>query len=313
MWGHYPVLVKEVVQFLGVREKGIYLDGTVGLGGHTEAILSASETAIVIGVDKDGEAIKQTSARLKKEMGKRLFLFQGDFKEIGRLKNMFPCSTWDGALLDLGISSHQLDDPTRGFSFQKEGPLDMRFSLSQKTTAYDLVNTLSEKVLADIFYKYGEERFSRKIARRIVEIRKQKPIRTTLELADLVSRAVIPVRHHQKTHPATRVFQALRIAVNEELEGLEESCRLLLESMNANGRLAIITFHSLEDRIIKQSFLRFENPCVCPKNLPACGCKKKPLGVRVTKKPVIPSDQEIRENPRSRSAKMRVFERGISA
>lgn len=307
MWGHRPVLVKSVIEFLRVKERGVYLDGTVGLGGHTEAILSASETAIVIGIDKDEEAIKQTSIRLKKEIGKRLFLFHGDFKEIGNLKKMFPHSTWDGALLDLGVSSYQLDDPTRGFSFRKEGPLDMRFSLSQKKTAYDLVNTLSEDTLANIFYKYGEERFSRKIAKRIVETRKQKPIRTTLELANLVPYS------QQKIHPATRVFQALRIAVNEELEGLEESCRGLLESMNTGGRLIVITFHSLEDRIIKHGFLRFENPCICPINLPACVCGRKPLGKRVTKKPMVSSDEEIRENPRSRSAKMRVFERGMNA
>lgn len=309
MWEHRPVLAKEVLDFLQVKEGGIYLDGTIGLGGHTEAILGVSPSLVVIGVDKDEGALGQTKKRFKKEIGKRLFLFHGDFKEIESLKKMFPYKTWDGALLDLGVSSYQLGDPQRGFSFQKEGPLDMRQSLSQKETAYDFINRLSEKALADIFYKYGEEKFSRRIARKIIEVRERKPIRTTLELANLIS-YLIPQRKYQ-SHPATRVFQALRIAVNRELEGLEDACRSLIDSMNIGGRLIVLSFHSLEDRIIKQGFLRFENPCICPRFLPRCICGKRSLGIRITRKPVVPTEGEIEKNPRSRSAKMRVFERRI--
>lgn len=308
MWEHRPVLVKEVLEFLRIKEGGIYLDGTIGLGGHAEAILDASVSATVIGLDKDESALRQTATRLKKEIGKRLFLFHGDFKDIKRLKKMFPVQAWDGSVLDLGISSYQLDDPERGFSFQKEGPLDMRYSLSQTETAYDFVNTLPEKALADIFYRYGEEKFSRKIAKKIIEVRKRKPIRTTLDLANLIS-YLIPQRKYQ-IHPATRVFQALRIAVNRELDGLEDACQSLIELMNIGGRLLVISFHSLEDRSIKQSFLHFENPCVCPRNLPRCVCGKKSIGMRITKKPVVPTEGEREKNPRSRSAKMRVFEKG---
>jgi len=225
-----------------------------------------------------------------------------------KLKKKFKRQRFDGAVLDLGVSSFQLDKAARGFSFQKEGPLDMRMDPSQKIRAFDFVNTLPEKKLAQLFYDYGEERFSSHIARVICERRKQKPLQTTLELANLISE-LTPIWKRSKLHPATRVFQALRIAVNQELENLDQALEDILKCLKKRGRLVVISFHSLEDRIVKQSFFKFENPCVCPSDFPKCICGKKPLGHRVTSKPVIASQEEMEQNPRSRSAKLRVIER----
>lgn len=309
---HQPVLLREVIDFLQVKDKKVYFDGTIGLGGHIEAILRGAPETQVVGMDRDAEALKQVRKRLHAFMDKRLYLFHGDFKNISHVKQDFPFKIFDGALLDLGASSFQIDEACRGFSFQKEGPLDMRMDRisgeKNQRTAFDLVNTLSQQQLADIFFKYGEERFSKKIARAIVGRRKQKPFRTTLELSNLIS-SLSPLWMKTKIHPATRVFQALRIVINEELEGLEEAFEAILESLRVGGRLAVISFHSLEDRKVKSSFYRFENPCVCPTDLPVCSCQRRAIGRRVTKKPVIPSDREILMNPRSRSAKLRVVER----
>ena len=308
---HQPVLLKEVIEFLRVTEGSTFLDGTLGLGGHTEAILKSAMDVKVIGMDHDEKALQQVRKKFRKEVGARLFLFHGNFKDFKMLKETFPVQEFDGALLDLGISSFQLDDPERGFSFMKEGPLDMRMDLSQEKTAKDLINHLSQEELSEIFFNYGEERYSKQIARIIVERRSKEPFEITLDLANLIA-AMVPSWQRQKIHPATRVFQALRIAVNEELQGLEKAFEGILYALKEKGRLIVISFHSLEDRIVKRSFLKFENPCTCPKDIPYCVCGLKPLGKRVTLKPVVPSLEEVKRNPRSRSAKLRVIERVFS-
>jgi len=309
---HRPVLLQEVLDLLlGASSRpssGIYFDGTIGLGGHAEAILKQDPTAQVVGMDRDETALEQVQKRLSKEMDKRLFLFHGNFKDFKEAQNMFPARKFDGALLDLGFSSFQVDQAERGFSFQKEGPLDMRMDLSQKKTAADLVNGLSERELSDLFFKYGEERHAARIAKAIVMRRAQKPFKTTLELAHLIM-ARAPSGTNRRIHSATRVFQALRIAVNDEIDGLPEAIEAIFLSLNVGGRLAVISFHSLEDRIVKRSFLRLEHPCDCPAALPECVCGKKPLGRRITRKPVAAGDREILMNPRARSAKLRVIER----
>ncbi len=305
---HTPVLVKEVLRFLNIKEGGVYLDGTVGLGGHAASILKEAQKVCVIGLDRDSQALELVKQKLHSELNKRLFLYHGNFKDILNLKKKFKRQRFDGALLDLGISSFQLGEASRGFSFQKEGPLDMRMDPSQKISASDLVNTLPEKELAHLFYEYGEERFSSRIAHVICERRKQKPLETTLELANLISE-LTPLWKRSKLHPATRVFQALRLAVNQELENLDQALKDILMCLKKGGRLVVISFHSLEDRIVKQSFFRFENPCICPPDFPKCVCGKKPLGHRVTSKPLMASEEEVRQNPRSRSAKLRAVER----
>ncbi|MBI3019536.1 MAG: 16S rRNA (cytosine(1402)-N(4))-methyltransferase RsmH [Deltaproteobacteria bacterium] len=306
---HAPVLMKEVLELLKIIKGGVYLDGTVGLGGHAAAILKEAEGVRVIGIDRDLQALELIKQKLHSEVNKRLFLYHGNFKDILKLKNKFKRQKFDGALLDLGVSSFQLGEAARGFSFQKEGPLDMRMDTSQKEKAFDLVNTLPEKELSQIFYDYGEERFSSPIAHVICERRKQKPLETTLELANLISELTPLWKRGTKIHPATRVFQALRIAVNQELENLDRALEDILTCLKKGGRLVVISFHSLEDRIVKQSFFRFENPCICPPDFPKCACGKKPLGHRVTSKPRIASEEEVKQNPRSRSAKLRAIER----
>ncbi|MBI3017469.1 MAG: 16S rRNA (cytosine(1402)-N(4))-methyltransferase RsmH [Deltaproteobacteria bacterium] len=306
---HVPVLLKEVLQLLKIKKGGVYLDGTVGLGGHTAAILKEAQGVRVVGVDRDLQALELVKQKLHSELNKRLFLYHGNFKDILKLKKKFKRQRFDGALLDLGISSFQLGEARRGFSFQKEGPLDMRMDTSQKEKAFDLVNTLSQKELSQIFYDYGEERFSSHIAQVICERRRQKPFETTLELANLISELTPLWKRGTQLHPATRVFQALRIAVNQELENLDQALEDVLTCLKKGGRLVVISFHSLEDRIVKQSFFRFENPCICPPDFPKCACGKKPLGHRMTRKPWVPSEEEVKQNPRSRSAKLRAIER----
>lgn len=309
---HKPVLLMEILDLLQIEDGKVYLDGTIGTGGHTEAILNKCPTTTVIGIDRDEQALKEVTKRLKKYIGKTLFLFHGNFKDFDNLKKDFPKGTpkdiINGAILDLGISSFQLDDKDRGFSFQKEGPLDMRMDLSLKTKASDLVNTLPENELTTLFFTYGEERHSKKIAQAIVRRRQQKPFQTTLDLSNLIS-SLSPLWTRSRIHPATRVFQALRIAVNDELKGLRDAFEKILRNLQVGGRLAIISFHSLEDREVKKSFYTFEHPCVCPREVAICLCHKKPIGRRITKKPLVPSSAEITSNPRSRSAKLRVIER----
>ena len=285
--------------------KGLYLDATLGLGGHTEAILESSPETSVIGIDQDAEALNIAKKRLAR-FGSRITTFHGNFSEIGKIVNEAKQGNPDGILADLGVSSLQFDSETRGFSFRFDAPLDMRMNPDEGgQTAAELLETMSHDELANIIYRYGEERHSRKIAKWIIEKReKGEPITTTFELADLVKRAV-RTNPKDKIHPATRTFQALRIAVNGELEILGQFITDSVDILKTKGVLAIITFHSLEDRIVKQAFQRLSGRCQCPPRMPQCICGAVKKVEILTRKPVIPTTSERNQNPRSRSAKLR--------
>ena len=284
---------------------GLFVDATLGLGGHSEAILDASPDATVIGIDQDSEALSLAKERLAR-FGSRVTFFQANFSGIGKIVAKAKQGSPDGILADLGVSSLQLDSPLRGFSFRFDAPLDMRMDTdSGGQTVAELLATISQEELANIIYRFGEERASRKIARWIIEKREEgKPVETTFELADLVRRAV-KTNPKDKTHPATRTFQALRIAVNGELDILEQFISDSVDLLKTNGVLAIITFHSLEDRIVKHAFQRLAGKCQCPPRIPQCVCGAAKRVEILTRKPVLPSATEQKENPRSRSAKLR--------
>jgi 16S rRNA (cytosine1402-N4)-methyltransferase len=289
-------MVQEVLSWLIKSDARIYLDCTVGYSGHAEKILGATRSdSILIGLDLDSSAIAASKERLKK-FGERAILRQGHFMDLKRHVAECGYSRVDGILFDLGVSSPQLDEPARGFSFQWDGPLDMRMDQSKGLTAADLVNQRQEAELADIIFHFGEERFSRRIARAIVRARTVQPLATTKELASVIERAVPPLYRHGRIHCATRTFQALRIAVNQELEHLEPSLRDAVDILNPGGRLCVISFHSLEDRIVKQTFRTLSLGVDAPITV-------------LTKKPQLPQDDEIRDHPRSRSAKLRVAQR----
>ena len=301
---HLPVMLPEVLTSLDAARGGLFVDATLGLGGHAEAILQASAESRVIGFDRDREAIRLAEARLA-GFGSRFISVHTDYRQIRETLGELGISAVDGILADLGVSSWQLDTPERGFSFRHRGEsLDMRMDRSQGSTAADLVNRLSERELADLIWRFGEERAARRIARLIVATRTRSPVRTTGELADLVVKAV-----HQKgrwrIHPATRTFQALRIAVNGELEGLDEFVAASVDLLAPGGRLVIITFHSLEDRIVKRALKIQSGRCVCPPTQPTCGCGAVRRIEPLTRKPVAPGKEEIEVNPRARSAKLR--------
>jgi 16S rRNA (cytosine1402-N4)-methyltransferase len=292
---HIPVLLEEVLDGLAVRAGGSYIDATVGGGGHARAMLEQG-AGRVFGIDRDPEALTAAAERLK-PYDDRVTLVQGNFRDLGMLARAHDFTAVDGILLDVGVSSYQLDVAERGFSFKEDAPLDMRMDPAQELTAADLVNTLSEAELADIIYHYGEERASRRIARRIVEQRRRAPITRTMELAALVAQAV--GGKESRIHPATRTFQALRIAVNDELGALQEALPAAIELLVVGGRLAVITFHSLEDRIVKE-FMRRES---------ARDGDHVPRLMLITKKPIVATQAEMRTNRRSRSAKLRVAQR----
>jgi len=298
---HLPVMPEEVLRLLNVSRGGLYVDCTLGLGGHAEAILAASDTARVVGIDQDDSALRLAKERLDR-FGERVRFVKSNFSAIREVVEEEP----DGILADLGVSSLQLDSDTRGFSFRFDAPLDMRMDpASGGRTAAELLEELDETEIANIIYQYGEERHSRRIARRIVEKRKAgEPVTTTTELAELVKRSV-RFNPKDKIHPATRTFQALRIAVNGELEILEKFIFDAADILKTDGVLAIITFHSLEDRIVKQTFQRLAGKCICPPRQPQCTCGARRTVEIVTKKPIIPTEDEQRQNPRSRSAKLR--------
>lgn len=302
---HQPVLLDESLSFLQPRKGGLFVDATLGLGGHSEAILDASPETRLIGIDQDAEALKLAKSRLAR-FGKRAMLFQANFAGIGKIVGKAKQGGPDGILADLGVSSLQLDSESRGFSFRFDAPLDMRMDAETGgETVADLLATIGQEELANIIYKYGEERASRKIARWIIEKReKGEPIQTTFELADLVRRAV-KTSPKDKIHPATRTFQALRIAVNNELDILEQFISDSVDLLKTNGVLAIITFHSLEDRIVKHAFQRLAGKCQCPPRIPQCVCGAVKKVEILTRKPVLPNETEKIENPRSRSAKLR--------
>ncbi len=302
---HKPVLLPETLQLLKPRDGETFVDATLGLGGHAEAILSAAGKMTVFGIDQDTEAIEFARERLEK-FGERIKIFHANFSEIRQVLSDAKVEKVDGVLADLGVSSLQFDSATRGFSFRFDAPLDMRMDAnSDSETAAELLERLSEFEIARIIYEYGEERFSRRIARRIVERRTQgEAVKTTKQLVELVERSVKRSKK-DKIHPATRTFQALRIAVNGELEILEQFVRDAVEVLKTGGRFAVITFHSLEDRIVKQTLQKLAGKCFCPPRLPKCACGACKQVEIMTKKPIVPSEAELEENPRARSAKLR--------
>jgi 16S rRNA (cytosine1402-N4)-methyltransferase len=288
---HKPVMLNEVAQILVWNDHGTYVDGTAGSGGHLQFLASSFPNCFFIGIDIDPEAVEFLQSKFADFPN--VSIFRENYAHVRTVLEKCNKMSVDGVLLDLGISTHQALSSDRGFSIKNSGPLDMRFSSDQKVTAYQLVNLLSEEELANIIFKYGEEPHARKIARAIVSARKEKPIETTGELAEIVARSV---GFRGRIHPATRVFQALRIATNDELENLQEALPKLLDVLSPMGRIGVITYHSLEDRIVKQCFRDWEN---------------SGIGKRVTKKVIKPSGEEVASNPSSRSAKLRVFERGV--
>lgn len=306
---HVPVLPEEVIRYLAPHDKGIYVDGTLGGGGHSRLILSSSApSGRLIGFDQDEEALIAAGSELS-EFGDRVCLVRRNFSEIEEALGELGVAEVDGLLLDLGVSSHQLDTAARGFSFQQDGMLDMRMDRSSGFTAEDLVNESSEDELAGIIWKYGEERWSRQIARRIVAAREVSPIRTTAMLSEIVSRAIPRKAWEERLHPATRTFQAIRIAVNDELGSLEKFLSDSMAFLKPGGRIVVISFHSLEDRIVKRFFREKATACRCPKDLPLCACGGKQTLKLLTSRSVTASESEISSNPRSRSARLRAAEK----
>ena len=303
---HKPVLYNETMENIIDKRPLIYVDCTLGGGGHTEGILqNSTEDSKVIAIDQDDQAIKFAKKRLEKYENK-LQIFKDNFKNLDTVIYLGGYEKVDRILMDIGVSSTQLDDVERGFSYKYEAKLDMRMNRELKISAWDVVNKFSEKEIADIIYKYGEEPKSRKIAKNIVEYRKNKNIDTTIELSNIVIKSI---GKSMKKHPSKRTFQAIRIFVNKELEVLEEAMDKAINLLNDKGKLLIITFHSLEDRMVKEKFRNYENPCTCPSDFPVCACGNKSLGKVLTKKPIVAKDEELNENNRAHSAKLRIFER----
>lgn len=299
----------EVLQYLAPKAGGIYLDGTLGGGGHTELILEASgPDGVVYGIDRDPSALAAASKRLER-FGDRFRPLRGSFGDLASLLAEQGVSAIDGLVLDLGVSSPQLDHAERGFSFRADGPLDMRMDPTRGETAADLVNSLSERELEQAIKEYGEERWARKIAQRIAMARQEQPFTTTLQLAELVERTIPRRFQEDRIHPATRTFQGLRILVNNELEQVEQGVQAGIGLLRPGGRLVVISFHSLEDRIVKQRLRDAASGCRCPRQLPQCVCGQKPLLRVLTSRPVMAGDAELAGNPRSRSAKLRAAER----
>ncbi len=304
---HKPVLLNETLQFLDPRDGQLLVDATLGLGGHTEAILETSANVRVIAIDQDNQAIEFAKERLGR-FGDRITILHSNFNELKQVLKMSKAGEVDGVLADLGVSSLQFDSEIRGFSFRFDAPLDMRMNAdSDDATAAELLETLSQEEIANLIYLYGEERFSRRIARRIVENRASgEPVTTTRQLVELIEKSVRR-SPKDKIHPATRTFQALRIAVNHEIEILGQFIVDAVDSLKTEGRFVVITFHSLEDRIVKQNFQRLSGKCFCPPRIPMCMCGAKKTVEILTRKPVVPGEIEMGENPRSRSAKLRAI------
>jgi 16S rRNA (cytosine1402-N4)-methyltransferase len=306
---HLSVLPEEVIQFLNPQPGGVYLDGTLGGGGHAGLILERCiPGGMLIGLDQDREALQAAGQRLA-EFGTSARLVHGNFGGLGQHLDLLGIPELDGFILDLGVSSHQLDSGGRGFSFQQDAPLNMRMDTSCGETAADLLNDLPEPELERIIRDYGEERWAKRIAAFIVKARLEAPIETTLQLVDIVKGAVPKAKWEERIHPATRTFQAVRIAVNRELENLEKGLRAALDRLKPEGRGVVISFHSLEDRIVKHIFREYATGCTCPRNFPVCACNNKPRVRVLTGRPVTATGQEIEANPRSRSAKLRAVEK----
>lgn len=306
---HLSVLSDEVVSYLVTRPEGVYVDATLGMGGHTKSLLDSTHSrSLVIGLDVDEEAISISRERLSAYNGHVIYR-NSNFSDIDKVLDGLDIREVDGILADLGMSSYQVDSSERGFSFMREEPLDMRMDPRLRFTAYDLVNEMTMEEISRVLKMYGEEKWSRRIAKHIVDARAGSPIKTSAELAGIVSAAIPKKFHPSRIHPATKTFQALRIAVNNELENIEEFIGKAVSRLKPGGRLVIISFHSLEDRLVKSSFLGLSSPCVCPPGMPECGCGKKQELRIITRSPIVPSEEEIRNNPRARSAKMRVGEK----
>ncbi len=308
---HVPVLLNECIDLLNIKNDGIYIDGTIGGAGHSIEILKRLDcSGILVGLDKDSFAIETSRQRLENiKTHANIILVNSDFKNMKRICIENGIEEVDGILLDLGVSSHQFDVAERGFSYQNDATLDMRMDMTQELTAEVIVNEYAEKEISRIIREYGEEKWASRVASFIVNAREEKRITSTLELVDIVKAAIPASARRKGPHPAKRTFQALRIAVNNELEALEETVNQAVSALKKGGRLCIISFHSLEDRIVKTEFKKMVNPCTCPRDFPVCICGKKPVAMHVSKKPITPSREEVDANPRARSAKLRVLEK----
>ena len=305
---HISVLLNECIENLNIKPDGIYVDGTLGLGGHSEQILKRLKSGRLIGIDRDESAIKRTGERLKSYADK-MTLVHGNFCDVSDILDELGIDSVDGMLFDLGVSSPQLDESERGFSYMNDAPLEMRMDNTGALTAWNVVNEWPETEIIRILRDYGEERYARRIAQRIAEKREDKPIDTTLELVDIIRSAMPAAALREKQHPAKRSFQAIRIAVNDELGAVEEMMRTAPDKLKIGGKLCVISFHSLEDRIVKTAIAARENGCTCPREAPICTCGFVQTLRNVHRKPIVPCEDELNNNPRSRSAKLRVAER----
>ena len=306
---HKSVLLDETVNGLSIKADGVYVDGTLGGGGHAYEIAKRlGEKGSIVGIDRDEAAIEAAGIRLR-DFGERVTIVRSNYCDMKSLLHHIGIDKVDGIVLDLGVSSYQLDTAERGFSYRNDAPLDMRMDRRQKMTARDIVNEYSEMELYRVIRDYGEEKFAKNIAKNIVHSRGKSSIETTGQLTEII-RQSIPMKYQKKTgHPAKRTFQAIRIELNGELDVLRESLDDMIDILNPGGRLCIITFHSLEDRIVKSAFRKNENPCTCPRDFPICVCGKVSKGSIITKKPILPSEEEMEGNSRAKSAKLRIFER----
>lgn len=306
---HTSVLLAEALEGLRIKPSGVYVDGTLGGGGHAEEICKKlSENGTLIGIDRDQDALKAAEARLRPYPCNKIFV-HSNYAEIQEVLNELGVNGIDGGLLDLGVSSFQLDTPERGFSYMQDAPLDMRMNRNDSFTAYQVVNEYSQKEITRIITRYGEERWAARIAAFIDKARKKKPIESTFELVEIIKAAIPAAARREGPHPAKRTFQAIRIEVNDELGQLEKAVAAFCDVLNEGGRFCVITFHSLEDRIVKETFQKRLNPCTCPKDFPQCVCGKVADILKITRKPTTPGESELEENPRSRSAKLRVVEK----
>ena len=303
---HVSVLLEQCITGLNVRPDGIYVDGTLGGAGHSLEITKRLTTGRLIGIDKDKQALEAAGRKLEPYVQAQIV--QGDFRDIPEILERLQIPAVDGILLDLGVSSYQLDTPERGFSYHHDAPLDMRMSDSGKS-AYDVIAGYTADELTKIFYTFGEEKFARKIAANIVATRSQRPIETTGQLVEIIKASIPAAARREGGHPAKRVFQAIRIEVNEELESLRQCLDTAFDCLRPGGRFAVITFHSLEDRMVKQAFAGYARGCTCPPDFPVCVCGKKPRGKQISRKPILPSREELEQNNRSRSAKLRIIEK----
>ena len=305
---HTPVLLNEVIKGLNIKKDGIYVDGTLGGAGHSLKIIEGLDNGKLVGIDQDMDAINKAKDVLKDYL-ERAEIIHDNFKNIPQILSNLNIDKVDGILLDLGVSSYQFDERERGFSYQKDAPLDMRMDRENNLRAWDVVNKYKEKELSDILWKYGDERWSKRIAKFIVEERRNNPIDTTFQLVSIIKKAIPKGARASGHHPAKKTFQAIRIEVNKELEILKKSIPALCNLLKPKGRICIITFHSLEDRIVKENFKELNTGCICPKDFPICVCNRKKEIEIITKKPIVPTEDELSKNPRARSAKLRIGEK----